>query len=71
MSFDLVIRGGRVVDGSGMPGFQADVAIQAGRIARIGRVSEAARRVMRAHSERLAARWRNGQVDGAEHPIEH
>jgi hypothetical protein len=32
---------------------------------------EAARRVMRAHSERLAARWRNGQVDGAERPIEH
>jgi N-acyl-D-aspartate/D-glutamate deacylase len=46
MSFDLVIRGGRVVDGSGMPGFQADVAIQDGRIARIGRVTEAARRVI-------------------------
>jgi N-acyl-D-aspartate/D-glutamate deacylase len=48
MAFDLVIRGGRVVDGSGMPGFQADVAIQDGRIARIGRVTEAARRVIEA-----------------------
>ena len=46
MTFDLVIRGGRVVDGSGMPGFAADVAIQGGRIARIGRVTEAARRVI-------------------------
>jgi N-acyl-D-aspartate/D-glutamate deacylase len=46
MAFDLVIRGGRVVDGSGMPGFHADVAIQNGRIARIGRVTEAARRVI-------------------------
>lgn len=46
MSFDLVIRGGRVVDGSGMPGFQADVAIRDGRIARIGRVTDAAKRVI-------------------------
>jgi len=46
MTFDLVIRGGRVVDGSGMPGFQADVAIREGRIARIGRVTEAAKRVI-------------------------
>jgi len=48
MTFDLVIRGGRVVDGSGMPGFSADIAIQAGRIARIGRVTDAAKRVIEA-----------------------
>ena len=46
MPFDLVIRGGRVVDGSGMPGFSADVAIREGRIARIGRVTDAAKRVI-------------------------
>ena len=39
--FDLVIRGGRVVDGSGVPPFLADVAVRAGRIARVGRVSDA------------------------------
>jgi len=46
MAFDLVIRGGRVVDGSGMPGFQADVALQGGRVARIGRVTDGAKRVI-------------------------
>src|SRR2546428_796626 len=37
-SFDLIIRHGRVVDGSGNPAFFADVAIKDGRIARIGRI---------------------------------
>lgn len=43
---DLLIRGGRVVDGSGLPGFDADVAIEAGRIARVGRISERARETL-------------------------
>ena len=42
--FDLVIRGGTVVDGSGMRPFRADVAIRDGRIARVGRVDEKAAR---------------------------
>ncbi len=43
---ELVIRGGRVVDGSGQPSFKADVAIRGGRIAKIGRVTEPAARVV-------------------------
>jgi N-acyl-D-aspartate/D-glutamate deacylase len=35
---DLVIRGARVVDGSGLPPFSADVAIRGERIAQVGRV---------------------------------
>ena len=46
MTYDLVIRGGRVVDGTGMPGFTADVAIRDGRVVRIGRVTHGARRVL-------------------------
>jgi N-acyl-D-aspartate/D-glutamate deacylase len=44
MAWDLVVKGGQVVDGTGMPAFRADIAVQAGRIARIGRVTEAAER---------------------------
>jgi N-acyl-D-aspartate/D-glutamate deacylase len=39
MSFDVVIRGGTVLDGTGMPAFTADLAIRDGRIAGIGRVA--------------------------------
>jgi len=41
--YDLVIRHGRVVDGSGNPAFFADLAIKDGRIAAIGRVAEDAK----------------------------
>jgi N-acyl-D-aspartate/D-glutamate deacylase len=44
--FDLVIRGGQVVDGSGVPGFVADVGIRGSRIAKVGRITEKADRVI-------------------------
>ncbi len=40
MSWDLVIRGGIVVDGTGLGRRRADVAVQDGRVARIGHVPE-------------------------------
>ena len=38
-AFDVLIRGGRVVDGTGNPAIDADIGIRDGRIAAIGRLS--------------------------------
>jgi N-acyl-D-amino-acid deacylase len=54
MAYDLVIRGAKVVDGSGMPAYGADVAVQDGRIVEIGRPREGARRVIDADGLVLA-----------------
>ena len=41
MPFDVVIRNGTVVDGTGEPRFTADVAIDKGKIAAVGDLSDA------------------------------
>jgi N-acyl-D-amino-acid deacylase len=43
---DLILKGGRIYDGSGMPSFLGDVAISDGRIEAIGRINGAADRVL-------------------------
>jgi len=40
-SYDLIIRNGHVIDGSGSPWYAADVAVKDGRIAAIGRLGDA------------------------------
>ncbi len=40
-SFDILIRGGTVIDGTGQPRFDADVGIRDGLIAAIGDLSDA------------------------------
>jgi N-acyl-D-amino-acid deacylase len=46
MSYDVIIRGGTVVDGTGAAPRTADVAISNGMIAEVGRVSGSARRTI-------------------------
>ncbi|MBW2359624.1 MAG: amidohydrolase family protein [Deltaproteobacteria bacterium] len=45
MIYDLIIRGGRIVDGTGLKAYSADLAVRDGRIAKIGRIDESAERV--------------------------
>src|SRR5262247_3160839 len=46
MAYDLLIKGGRVVDGSGLPSYLGDVAIKDGKIAEIGHLSGSAARTI-------------------------
>ncbi|MEU6891843.1 D-aminoacylase [Streptomyces sp. NPDC046557] len=51
---DLVVRGARVVDGTGGPSYTADVAVHEGRIEAIGRIRTGGRRTLEAHGLVLA-----------------
>jgi len=46
MAYDLLIKNGRIIDGSGMPAFRGDVAVRAGKIVELGKLSGAATRVI-------------------------
>ena len=54
MAFDLLIKNGRVVDGSGGPEFRADVAVSGGKIVGVGRFNESAARVIDADGRVVA-----------------
>lgn len=44
MDYDLIVRNGQVVDGTGLPRRRVDVGVKDGRIARIGRLEQATAR---------------------------
>jgi N-acyl-D-amino-acid deacylase len=52
--YDLIIRGGTIVDGTGAPGFTGDVAIKDGLIAAVGSVSGTANEVIEAGGKIVA-----------------
>ena len=54
MAYDLLIKNGRVVDGSGMPSFRADVGVKDGKIAEIGKLSGAATKTIDADGRAVA-----------------
>src|SRR3989442_3451980 len=63
MPYDLVIKNGTVIDGSGLPGFRADVGVRHGRIVSIGRIRERGRETLDAEGHVVA----RGFVDGHTH----
>ena len=46
MAYDLLIKNGRVIDGSGMPAFRGDVAVSNGKIVAIGKLRDTAARTI-------------------------
>ena len=42
MAFDLVVKNGMIVDGSGLPRYRGDIGVKDGKIAEIGRINGAA-----------------------------
>ena len=63
MTYDLVIKNGSVVDGSGNPQYRADVAVQDGKIAAIGRINDRAKQTIDAEGHVVSP----GFVDGHTH----
>ena len=63
MIYDLVIKNGTVVDGSGSARYRADVAITDGKIAKIGRVNEKSKQTIDAEGHVVSP----GFVDGHTH----
>ncbi len=55
--YDRVIKGGTVVDGTGVAPFTADVAIQDGRIAEIGHITSPARETVNADGLLVTPGW--------------
>ena len=54
MSYDLLLKNGRVVDGSGGPSYEGDVAVVDGRIAETGRLGSSAKRVIDVQGQVIA-----------------
>ena len=63
MAYDLLIKNGRVVDGSGEPAFAADVAVQDGKIVGVGKYAgAAAKRTIDAAGRSHRGQWSTGTL---------
>ena len=54
MAYDLLIKNGRIVDGSGGPSFRGDVAVKDGKIVEIGKLSAPATKTIDAAGRAVA-----------------
>ena len=63
MAYDLVIRNGTIIDGSGGARYRADIGVNDGKITNIGRITESGRQDMDADGHVVSP----GFVDGHTH----
>ena len=54
MAYDLLIKNGRIIDGSGRPAFHGDVGVVNGKIVELGRLDGPARRTIEADGRAVA-----------------
>lgn len=54
MAYDLLVKNGLIVDGSGMPAFRGDVGVKDGKIAEIGKLSSPAEKTVNADGRAVA-----------------
>lgn len=55
--YDLIIRNGTVIDGTGRDRFVADVAVQDGKVAKIGRIAESAKKEIDVAGKLVTPGW--------------
>ena len=60
--YDLLIRNGKVIDGSGNPWFYGDVALKAARIVAVGRIAGEAKRTIDATGLVVAPGFKIGRA---------
>ena len=63
MAYDLIVRNGMIVDGSGLPRFRGDIGVKDGKIAEIGRITSSAKETVDAEGHVVSP----GFVDGHTH----
>jgi N-acyl-D-amino-acid deacylase len=63
MTYDLVVKNGMIVDGSGLPRYRGDIGIKDGKIAEIGRIASAAKETLDAEGHVVTP----GFIDGHTH----